>query len=96
MGFLDRYFGQPTKDKFVRMMPDTIRKAGENDHVCYDAKSFRQYREGETKNEMHLANAYREYWAAPAEKKPVLVKNLVWTRFSHRREIPKDFVDVRE
>jgi hypothetical protein len=96
MGFLDKFFGQPTKDKFARLMLDAIRKAGEKDPVRYDPESFRLYREGEAKNEMNLANAYREYCAAPDEKKPVLFKNLVRTWFSHRREVPEDFEDVRQ
>jgi hypothetical protein len=95
MGFLDRFFGQPTKDKFARMMLDAIRKAGEKDPVHYDPESFRLYREGETKNEMNLSNAYREYCAATAVQKPLLFKNLVRTWFSYRREIPKEFEDVR-
>jgi hypothetical protein len=96
MGFLDKFFGPPTKDKFARMMLDAIRKAGEKAPVRYDAEHFRLYREGEGKNELNLTNAYHEYCAAPAEKRPVIFKNLVRTWFSHRKEIPEEFDDARQ
>ncbi len=29
MGFFDRFFGPPTKDKFARLLKEAIEKAGE-------------------------------------------------------------------
>jgi hypothetical protein len=95
MGLLDRFFGPPTKEKFARLMLDAIRKAGEQAPVRYDPERFRLYREGEGKNELNLTNAYREYCAAPAEQRPVLLKNLVRTWFAHRKGAPEEFEDAR-
>ena len=95
MGFLDRLFGPPDKDRFARMALDAIRKAGEGRPVRYHPDHFRLTAEGEGALQLNLANAYREYCAAPRAKRQVIFRNLVRTWFSHRREAPQAFEDVR-
>jgi hypothetical protein len=95
MGLFDRFFGPPSKDKFARMMQDAICQAGEEAPVRYDPERFRLHGEGEVKNVFNLTNAYNEYCAPPKEQRQALFKNLVRTWFSHRREIPEAFEDVR-
>lgn len=94
MGFLDRFFGPPDKDRFARRVMDAIRKAGETATLRYDAEHFRLYGEGEGKHEMNLTNAYNEYCAASRDRKEIIFRNFVRTWFAYRRETPAEFEDV--
>jgi hypothetical protein len=77
------------------MMLDAIRKAGEKSPIHYDPESFVLRQEAEAKGVMYLGNVYKEYCAAGDEQKQILLKNFVRTWFSHRREPPTDFEDVK-
>jgi hypothetical protein len=95
MGFGDKLFGPPSKDKFAHMMQEAIRKAGEEARLRYDPEHFRLVREEEPKNESNLGNVYNEYCAAPKDMKEIVFQNFVRTWFSYRRDIPSEFEDVR-
>ncbi|MFL5342571.1 MAG: hypothetical protein ACJ8F7_20760 [Gemmataceae bacterium] len=95
MGFLDKFLGPPGQDKFARMVIDAIRQAGETEPVHYDRDKFQLRHEGEHKGLMNLGNAYKEYLETPADRRPSLFKNLVPSWFTHRRETPEEFEDVK-
>src|SRR5205085_2934475 len=95
MGLLDRFRGPPSKDKFARMILTAIRTAGEKDPIHYDPEQFQLRQDGEIKCVMNLGNAYQEYAAASKDKRPLILHNVVRLWFTHRRETPTEFEDVK-
>lgn len=91
MGLLDRFFGPPSRDDFAGMLKRDIEKAGEKDPIHYDDEKFLLHAKGEGEHTMYLTNAYKEYCVAPKAHRSVLVRNLVQTWFTHRKEMPEDF-----
>jgi hypothetical protein len=41
MGFLSRFFGTPTPDKFAKMLAAAMKQAGDKRKAVYDKKDFR-------------------------------------------------------
>lgn len=94
MGFFDKLFGPPSKDKFARLLSAAIRKAGETVAIRYDAEEFRLVVEGEDRRVFNLVNIYREYCATPSASRRQALSQLVKSWFAHRKEIPASFEDV--
>jgi hypothetical protein len=90
----DRPGGKPGKDEFARLMADTIRAAGETAPVRYDAEQFQLVAEREGSHLFNLANAYREYCAAPPERRPDVLRRFSRSWFVHRREFPATLQDA--
>src|SRR5260370_9018456 len=95
MANLDNSADSPSKDAFAQMLIDAIQKAGEKAAIQYDSEQFKLREDGEKTSVMNLASVYNEYCAADPDKRQTIVKNLVRTWFSHRRETPEDFEDVK-
>ena len=85
----------PTKDEFAKLMTDRIRAAGEKGKMDYEPEEFSVRGEGKRFAAMFLANAYREYCAAPADAHEQVVKHWVRNWFGASKDMPEDFEDVK-
>lgn len=92
MGVFDRFLGPPNRDKFARMMIDSIVAAGETRSLEYDSEQFRLTCDNQ---HFHLSNAYEEYCAASNDIRDAYIKRYTRGWFLARKEIPDAFEDAR-
>lgn len=93
MGWLDYFFGPPSKDAFARLVLAEIAKARLEGKLTYDAERFYLHRqEGGFVN---LAHIYREYCeAAPARRAAVLQQFIKGSLATRHFALPTEFDDL--
>jgi hypothetical protein len=91
---VDKSRGKPSKDEFARLVADAIRDAGEDRALRYEHDRFQLVAESEASHLFNLANAYREYCAAPAARRADVLRRFVRSWFTHRRDFPATLEDA--
>ena len=95
MGFLNKLFGPPSKDKFARMVMDGIRHAGATESIIYDPVEFRLLVAGENGTRHLLSNAYYEYCTVPKQVRPDILQKYIRHWFLTQIKPPEDFEDIK-
>lgn len=93
MGFLDKFFGPPTRDKYAAMFMAALRKAGDTRSPTYDAKEFRLVH-GES-GYTNLGNFYADFCSVPKADRQKCLQGQVRGSLSHLKEIPDEFDDAK-
>ena len=94
MGWLDYFFGPPSKDAFAQLVLAEIAKKKNGEKLNYDAAQF--YLNRQDGGFVNLAHIYREYCEAPqAKRASVLQQFLKGALSTHGFEVPEDFDDVQ-
>ncbi len=76
MGWLDRFFGPPTKEKFARLVMSTLRKMGDKPQSTFDTADFQISftLNGRDAGLMNLRNLYIEYCNAASGDRLALLR----------------------
>lgn len=94
MSFIDRFFGDPGRDKFAKMFMKALRAAGDQRGVHYDSDEFILTYDGDG-GTTFLANFYADYCVAPRAERGNLLKMQVRGSLSHLKEMPEEFDDAK-
>ena len=93
MGWLDYFFGPPTKDRFAQLVMAELRKLGKPSELKYNREQFLVERGSE--GFINLANLYHEYCQAPrGERRTVLDRFIKGCIGTTGFELPEEFEDV--
>lgn len=96
MGFFDRFFGPPSKERFAKLFASALRRAGDNRIATFDKAENRliHTKDGEEVGITNLQNLYTEYCNAPrGERKAMLAR--VCKAILNPMEMPEEFEDVK-
>lgn len=93
MGWIDYFWGPPSRNKFAQLVMQELRRRGEAREMNYDAGRFRIAVTGGSF--MNLTNGYQEFCAAPAPKRAEVLKRFLsaWSA-PERLQLPEAFEDV--
>lgn len=93
MGWLDRWFGPPKRDKFAALVMEELRKVGPAATLKYNAEQFLIERGNE--GFINLANLYHEYCqASRSQRRQVLERFVRGCVGTTNFELPEEFSDV--
>ena len=95
MGLLDRWFGNPSRDKYAKMFMQALRDAGDQRAMHYDREEFVLKCGGDGAGVAFLWNFYADYCAAPRGDRSQLLKMQVRGALSHLKEMPEEFDDAK-
>ncbi len=84
-----------SKDDFAKLMMDRIRQTGEKGKIIYKPDEFCLHGEGSAFAAMFLANAYKEYCAAPVADRSRVVRHYVRNWFAASKKTPDEFEDAK-
>jgi hypothetical protein len=94
MNRFDRFSQTPSKSRFVRLLTNALRKAGEKSELRYDRAAFSLRTEGPTQRIFWLNNAYKEFCAAGAEQRQMLLRNFIRSWLVPDQPVPENYEDV--
>jgi len=84
----------PSKEKFVRVVTEALRQAGETAELHYDREAFSLRAEGDAQRIFWLNNVYNEYCAAPPDQRQMLLRNFIRSWLVADCSVPEDYEDV--
>ena len=73
MGIFDRFFGQPSQDKFAKLLLHRLKQAVPGCDLVYNKQAFQLCPTGDSGMLINLANLYAEYRAASEPERRELV-----------------------
>jgi hypothetical protein len=97
MGFMDRFFGPPSPEKFATMLLDRLRQAGDRRQGVYDKDDFRLVftEDGKQAGILNLRNLYGEFLKSPKNEHKAWWSRAVRAMLSHNIPTPDEFEDAR-
>jgi hypothetical protein len=93
MGFFSKFFGNPDKNAFAKLIIKRLRKAGVTGDIRYDPDQFCLFKADQTR--FFLGNVYPEYCRTAKTERERLLKAFVTTWTSMGFEPPTDFEDAK-
>jgi hypothetical protein len=94
MNSFGKFHKTPSKSRFVDLVTDALRQAGETGKLEYDRAGFALRCEGPEQRIFWLNNVYKEYCAASPEQRQALLRNFVRSWRTPDYSVPDNFEDV--
>ena len=92
MGFFDKLFGPPSKDKFAKLIIARLRKAGVTGELIYNAEGF--WLRQPDRGQFNLSNAYADYCRSNKEDRERSIKAYLFAWASAGKELKSSFGGV--
>jgi hypothetical protein len=94
MSSFGKFATTPSKAQFVRLVSETLRRAGETAGLHYDRNAFSLRSEGQSQRIFWLNNVYKEFCAARPEQRQLLLHNFVRSWLMPAHSVPESYEDV--
>jgi len=94
MNSFDKFSKTPSKSRFVQLVTDALRQAGEKAELHYDRDAFSLRTDGPAQRIFWLTNVYKEFCAASPEQRQALLRNFIRSWLVPEQPVPENYEDV--